>query len=69
MPMPSLRSSLAAATADEAALLRRYHLGGDLEARRALVARMLPFVRHIARATPIAASSSTTWCRSAPSAC
>jgi RNA polymerase sigma-B factor len=34
---------------DEAALLRRYHVDGDLEARRQLVERMMPLVRHIAR--------------------
>lgn len=34
---------------DEATLLRRYHERGDLEARRELVERMMPLVRHIAR--------------------
>ncbi len=34
---------------DETALLRRYHVNGDLEARRELVERMMPLVRHIAR--------------------
>src|SRR5882757_6800484 len=34
---------------DETALLRRYHNFGDLEARRELVERMMPLVRHIAR--------------------
>lgn len=34
---------------DETTLLRRYHLDGDMAAREQLVARMLPFVRHVAR--------------------
>lgn len=34
---------------DETTLLRRYHVDGDLAARQELVARMLPFVRHVAR--------------------
>ena len=33
----------------EAMLLERYHRSGDLEARRELVERMMPLVRHIAR--------------------
>ncbi len=36
-------------TDDETRLLRRYHEHGDLEARRELVERMMPLVRHIAR--------------------
>jgi RNA polymerase sigma-B factor len=36
-------------SAQERALLRRYHVEGDLEARRELIERMLPFVRRIAR--------------------
>jgi RNA polymerase sigma-B factor len=35
--------------ADEATLLDRYHRRGDLGARGALVERMMPLVRHIAR--------------------
>jgi RNA polymerase sigma-B factor len=35
--------------ADETTLLKRYHRFGDLEARRELVERMMPLVRHIAR--------------------
>jgi RNA polymerase sigma-B factor len=35
--------------ADEATLLARYHRHGNLEARRELVERMMPLVRHIAR--------------------
>ena len=35
--------------ADEATLLARYHRHGDLDARRELVERMMPLVRHIAR--------------------
>ena len=34
---------------DEAHLLHRYHVDGDLRARQELVERMLPFVRHVAR--------------------
>lgn len=34
---------------DEADLLQRYHVDGDLRARQELVERMLPFVRHVAR--------------------
>jgi RNA polymerase sigma-B factor len=34
---------------DQTELLRRYHLEGDLEARRALIERAMPLVVHIAR--------------------
>jgi RNA polymerase sigma-B factor len=34
---------------DEVALLERYHRDGDLEARRMLIEKMMPLVRHIAR--------------------
>ena len=42
--------AIAASTVlDEQRLLKRYHQFGDLEARRELVERMMPLVRHIAR--------------------
>ena len=34
---------------DEVALLERYHRDGDIEARRMLIEKMMPLVRHIAR--------------------
>jgi RNA polymerase sigma-B factor len=43
------RSLADPAVVDERELLRRYHLSGDQSARTALVERMLPLVRHIAR--------------------
>src|SRR5258708_7687295 len=39
----------AAAPLSERELLRRYHRMGDLEARRALVERMMPLVRRLAQ--------------------
>ena len=42
-------STPTAALDDEAELLRRYHVEGDLEARTILIERMMPLVRHMAR--------------------
>jgi RNA polymerase sigma-B factor len=39
----------AAIVSDEQELLRRYHIEGDLEARRILIERMMPLVRTLAR--------------------
>ena len=39
----------AAIVSDEQELLRRYHVEGDLEARRILIERMMPLVRTLAR--------------------
>ncbi|WP_354701346.1 RNA polymerase sigma factor SigF [Paraconexibacter sp. AEG42_29] len=38
-----------AALDDEAELLRRYHVEGDMHARTILIERMMPLVRHMAR--------------------
>ena len=47
--MTTIDTPLGVSGVDDLELLRRYHLEGDLEARRLLIERMLPLVRTLAR--------------------
>jgi RNA polymerase sigma-B factor len=47
--LTTIDTPLGVSGVDDLELLRRYHLEGDLEARRLLIERMLPLVRTLAR--------------------
>ncbi len=47
--MTALEARPTAGLIDEVSLLERYHRDGDIEARRMLIEKMMPLVRHIAR--------------------